>query len=47
MKEKEILKRRALLHDQAASLFRQDAARHEAEAHRLREAAALLEEAEK
>jgi len=44
MTEKEILLRKSLLHAQAASLFRQDAARHEAEAHSLQEKAALLED---
>lgn len=39
-------RRRALLHDQAASLLRQNAARHESDAKRLREEAALLEESE-
>jgi len=42
MTEKEIIERKALLHDQTAFLFRQDAARHESEAQRLREEAALL-----
>ena len=37
------LNRKALLHDQAATLLRQDADRHEVEAKRLREEAALLE----
>jgi len=38
------LRRKALLHDQAAILFRQDAVDHEAEAKRLREEAEQLEE---
>jgi len=42
MTGKETLERKALLHDQAAELFRQDAKRHESEAQRLREEAALL-----
>jgi len=41
---KEELHRKALLHDQAATLFRQEADRHESEAKRLREEAARLEE---
>jgi hypothetical protein len=40
----EELHRKAMLHDQAAELLRADAERHEAEAKRLREEAALLEE---
>jgi hypothetical protein len=44
MNEKEILKRKALIRDQAASLLRQDAERHESEAQRLREEASLLED---
>ncbi len=42
----EELHRKALLHDQAAELLRQDAERHEAEAKRLREEAAAMEERE-
>lgn len=40
----EELLRRAFLHEQAAALLRQDVDRHEADAKRLREEAALLEE---
>lgn len=46
MTEREELLRRALLQEQAATLSRQDVARHEAEAKRLREKATLLEEPE-
>lgn len=46
MTEYEELNRKALLHDQAAVLLRQDADRHEAEAKRPREKAAPLEEPE-
>jgi hypothetical protein len=42
----EELHRKALLHDQAADLLRQDAEHHEAEAKRLREEAAAMEEPE-
>jgi len=44
MTPREELLRRALLQDQAAQLLRADAKRHESEAKRLREEAALLEE---
>lgn len=44
MTKKEIIERKALLHDQAAFLFRQDAERHEAESRRLREEASLVED---
>lgn len=44
MTEREELLRRAVLQDQATVLLRQDADRHEAEAKRLREEAALLED---
>lgn len=47
MTPREELLRKALLHDQAAVLLRQDADRHEADAKRLREEADLLEGAEK
>jgi hypothetical protein len=40
----EELHRKALLHDQAATLLREDADRHEAESRKLRVEAALLEE---
>lgn len=46
MTHAEELYRRALLHDQAAELLRADADRHESEARRFREEAALLEEPE-
>lgn len=46
MTEKETLERKALLHDQAATLLTQDAECHESEARRLREEAARLEGAE-
>ena len=46
MTPREELLRRALLQEQAATLSRQDAERHESEAKRLREEAALLEESE-
>lgn len=46
MSPHEELHRKALLHDQAADLLRQDADRHEGEAQRLREEAALLEDTE-
>ncbi len=42
MTPREELLRRALLHDQAAILLREDADRHEVDAKRLREEAALL-----
>lgn len=44
MTPREELNRRALLQEQAAVLFREDADRHEAEAKHLREEAALLSE---
>ena len=44
MNQIEELRRRALLQDQAAELLREDADRHEAEARKLREEAASLEE---
>ncbi|MEI7636339.1 MAG: hypothetical protein WCJ37_03485 [Syntrophus sp. (in: bacteria)] len=44
MTTREELHRKALLHDQAAKILRADAERHESEAKRLREEAALLEE---
>lgn len=44
MSKIEELLRRAVLQDQAATLLRQDADRHGAEAKRLREDAALLPE---
>jgi len=40
------LLRRALLHDQAAELLREDVSRHKSEAKRLREEAARMEEPE-
>lgn len=43
MTPREELLRRALLHDQAAELLRQDGDRHEAEARKLREEAAKEE----
>ncbi|MCX5831173.1 MAG: hypothetical protein NT140_04690 [Deltaproteobacteria bacterium] len=43
MTPNEELHRKALLHDQAAELLRQDALDHEAKAKRLREEAALDE----
>jgi len=46
MTRPEELLRRALLHDQAAELLRQDVSRHESEAKRLREEAARMEEPE-
>ena len=46
MTPREELLRRALLQDQAAALARQDANDHEAEATRLREEAARMEEPE-
>ena len=46
MTEREELLRRALLQEQAATLLREDADRREAEARKLREEAALLEEPE-
>ncbi len=44
MTPREEILRRALLHDQAATLSHQDGERHEAEARKLREEAALMEE---
>ncbi len=44
MTTKEIIERKALLHDQAAQLLQEDADRHETEAKKLREEAALLSE---
>lgn len=44
MTPREELHRRVLLHDQAAELLRQDVDRHESEAKRLREEAALFRE---
>lgn len=46
MTHTEELYRKAMLHDQAAELLRQDAERHEAEAKRLREEAAAMGEPE-
>ncbi len=46
MTPREELNRKALLHDQAAGLLRQDADCHEPEAKRLREEAAHLKEPE-
>jgi len=46
MTVKEIIERKALLHDQTAQLLREDADRHESEAQRLRDEAALLGEAD-
>lgn len=46
MNQREKLLRKAVLHDQAATLLRQDAERHEAEAKKLRAEAELLEESE-
>lgn len=46
MTTKETLERKALLHDQAAQVLREDADRHESEAKRLREEAELLREPE-
>lgn len=43
----QLIQRRALLHDQAGFLLRQDADRHEAEAKQLREEAAAMEESER
>jgi hypothetical protein len=44
MTEREVLLRKALLQEQAATILREDAGRREAEAKRLREGAALLQE---
>ena len=44
MNEKEIIERKALLHDQAASLLREEAEGHEKEAEKLREEARKLRE---
>ncbi len=44
MTAKEILERKALLHEQAAQLLSEDAERRESKAKRLREEAALLSE---
>lgn len=46
MMPREELNRKALLHDQAAELFREEADRHETDARKLREEAARLEEPE-
>jgi hypothetical protein len=46
MTDKEIIERKALLHDQAAELLRRDAERHEREAKELREEAARTEGSE-
>ena len=46
MTPEEELNRRAMLHDQAAELLRQDADRHKSEAKRLREETAHLKEPE-
>lgn len=46
MKPVDELRRKALLHDQAAELLRLDAERHNSEAKRLRENAAFLEKEE-
>lgn len=45
MTPREELLRKALLHDQAAELLREESARHEAEAQKLQEEAARLKEA--
>jgi len=44
MPTREELHRRALLHEQAAKLLREDAGRHETEARRLREEATYMED---
>ena len=46
MTPREELLRKALLHDQAATLLRQDADRHGAEAKRLRESGAIEQDAD-